>query len=1088
MAFAKSQKQLSDEAKNIRPSLAGGSSSLSAQPVQPANYTPMDTPKPTQQKVGFTEAFFYGTPDQNSGVLQSEKHPYDPNYEPSFTEQIATAVSPATAGRKLAQTLLELHPDVRKARESMDNLRAIDQKKADELELNTLNKKKTVTQNVTVGAAAAGELALGLIPFFAAGKGGVAATKAAVVAAKTGLMAKKISTGERLAKAVISSGKAGAFGGLYGGLYGLQQYDADWEKAAETALWGGVTGAGTMGFAGALGIIGRGSSKILSKTKAANSFVDAVVDAGSKIKTASAKYLPTSVHTTIFSHESAFSGILNKYKSIGDTDIGEFIKNLPNRFRDLDAKSKASAGKIAEEMIDLGIIEPPATSARDIFSKNNKQTAKKLGVVGKYGEVGGNSEKMRYYSEVLEGIGTYAKPEIQAEAIARDPVLKRLDDYRKSYFATSLESIGDRNIQVDPGKYLPHKTSILPLEKKYSKQLASATNDEEKLAIFEAANPHVKEMIDYSVDVAKKYKNKLRAYEEYYDYVSFATGDGRVKLGENKFFQGLVENGKFKTVKEAEKALSKNFESKKKALTSRSSSLDYDRDLDLPWYDPDAGRVMSAYTMDAATRTNFAKEFGSKDEALWGAIKKVRNMSDLGRDNAMKASEELENIFRIALGTSKHDSSSSVASAFLRALQVPKLTFSAIVNIGQTMNNVLAADLPSTLKGLQVAFNNDGIRKAIRSGALTDSFLRQAAEFNTGGGNVASKFMKYNGFQWSEVFNRSVGANVSDKWVTSNFSKLAKKYGVQISDESYGNNLLKISSEAKEAISKEVVRLKKELPDTTGKDLYKLAEEKVMLDYPELSEVSEFGRTNDSVIDTVFKRIESEKPPEYWALKELGVDVKEVLAKGYMDAEDKAIAAFRFVEKTQFTGNPLDLPSFVQSPMGKLVFQFKSFSYQQSKLALGTMKNQFARGQTAELLKTIGVLGTIFPMGNAALKDLRSLITQEKRPTTAFDQWFEGLGDASSFGLITDFIQKSEQGNITDWAVGPTLKDAATYIEALGQTVGGDVKGGGKKILKQTIRNAGLSPVQNLVMPNTYPGESTLSILSKKKNKTNKFF
>lgn len=1105
MAFGKTAAQIQEEAQQTK--LGGGDASKSVLPsVAPQ---PMQRPTPgavnPDRKVGVVQAFFHGTPDQQNGILQDDQNAYNPDYKPTWGESLATAISPATAGRKLAQTVLELNPDVQNARNEMDKLRAIDKEKADQLEAQTLGKKHTLGENLTIAGAAGGELALTLLPFFKFGKAAAATEEALAISniTKGVSIAEKIAVpltkGERLAQAVIASGKAGGFGALYGGLYNLHQYDADWGKAAEGALWGGVTGAATLGFGKTLGFIGKEVGAAASKPiERAGQILS---EAGSKIKGVSEKYLPTGVHTTLFSLEAGFQKTANQLEKVGNTDVADYIKSIPKRLRGLDAESQAAAGKLQLEMIDAGLVEAPTKGA-----------AKRLGVVGKYAENGGNAEKMKYFSEVLEAHGAYSNPKVQAEAIARDPLLQKLDNYRKAYYATSQEAGALKSVQsVD--NYLPHQTATISLSKKSEVALSKARTAEERVAIYEANDPHVKEMIDYSVNTSKKYTDVEKAYGEYYDYTSFVKGDQRVMAKDNKFFQGMVERGDVQTRQEAEQLLSKNSQAQRKSLTGRASSLDYDRELELPWYDPNAGRVMSTYSMDAISRINYAKEFGAGDEKLWEAISNVQKTASLGRDEPLKVGKDLENIFRVALGTTEHSSKAMAASRWVRAMQVPKLAFSAIVNLGQTMNNLLAADIPSTLKGLQMAFSEEGVRKAIKSGALTESFLRQASEFNSGGGTgKVARFMKINGFNWSEVFNRSVGANVSDKYVTKSFTNLMKKYGLELGDEAQGAKIAGLTESANKDIAREVISLQKTMPEVPGPDIYKMAKEKVLgktqaptplleappsfgepapipkdtSKYADLNAHHDFVKGKQDRLASVFDQIEKDKPPEYWALKDLGVDYKDVMSKGYMDAEDKAIAAFRFVEKTQFTGNPLDLPSFASSPIGKVVFQFKSFAYQQSKLALGVLKNQFQRGQYREALKNIGILGTIFPMGNAALKDVRSLITQEKRPTTAFEQWHEGLFDAASFGLISDFIQKSESGGLSDWIIGVGPKDATTYLEALTKsTLGKDPKGAAKDILKQATKNLGAQPLVNIFAPSKAPGKSTLDQIRGKKGAGN---
>jgi len=96
---------------------------------------------------------------------------------------------------------------------------------------------------------------------------------------------------------------------------------------------------------------------------------------------------------------------------------------------------------------------------------------------------------------------------------------------------------------------------------------------------------------------------------------------------------------------------------------------------------------------------------------------------------------------------------------------------SAITNLGQNVNTVLASDASSFVKGLVRGLGSVGKDLAIESGAIAESSLRQVQKAAGGDSGLTAKYMRGIGFTASERFNRITSANTGWSYV----QKLAKR-------------------------------------------------------------------------------------------------------------------------------------------------------------------------------------------------------------------------------------------------------------------------------------------------------------------------
>jgi hypothetical protein len=112
-------------------------------------------------------------------------------------------------------------------------------------------------------------------------------------------------------------------------------------------------------------------------------------------------------------------------------------------------------------------------------------------------------------------------------------------------------------------------------------------------------------------------------------------------------------------------------------------------------------------------------------------------------------------------------------------------------------------------------------------------------------------------------------------------------------------------------------------------------------------------------------------------------------------------AARKIVEKTQFKVDPQDLPGWVDSPGGKLVAQFRSFSYNQGKFFSNEILKPIHNDKN--MMPLIRLMAAM-PLGYG-LYEMRRIIAgqpEEENPTKVALQSFSKIGGA---GLASDIYQ-----------------------------------------------------------------------------------
>lgn len=173
-----------------------------------------------------------------------------------------------------------------------------------------------------------------------------------------------------------------------------------------------------------------------------------------------------------------------------------------------------------------------------------------------------------------------------------------------------------------------------------------------------------------------------------------------------------------------------------------------------------------------------------------------------------------------------------------------------------------------------------------------------------------------------------------------------------------------------------------------------------------------------------------------------GIDLNELLANGAYKPEDLLKAGQRMVDITQFQTRPIDLPATWNTPIGKMLTQFKSFGFRQADFVNKEVLKPLTKGNAAPLGRFL-LVGILL---NEISNNLKSVITRKDRPEDIVQRIIE---DIPGMGYYQDFVEtlaygmKSRDGlfgAIFDFVTGPTGSDIRKFTAAANTAMQGNLK------------------------------------------------
>ena len=869
-------------------------------------------------------------------------------------------VKPAT---ELGKDLAELTPAVRETREYIAELRKTNPELADKTE--SLLGEKPTFKKVVGDVVGTGLLAIPL-PI-----------------AKLGMMAKIASP---LLKSAIT-------GGGYMAAFSAADAMSQNKEAADIAKDAGLGFlAGTaVGGVGYLGI--KGFTRLASLKPFQNAY-NAITE------TETAKVI---------------SQYMRPVASVLSNDFGSTGKAIVDRLYNADRNTQGAVGRIMRIMDETGskfTLDETGREASYQLGKNLRLRvgdlpATKTGLEA--GEVISKVEKGKITGRIAEG-GNVVGADVQEGFISKEipeniKSLNREEFYRALLGDVAAEA-ESRGVKVRVPAMNGEKsywTEFKPIENYFPQQVASLNEMkkagfnygkgtfkgiQQKLGLKPQDGRLRKWVIRRSVEEGD-FKNEVEAAKALDGYIEFVEKEGLGVTKENGWVQYMIKSGQVDTEAEAFKVMRKVFQDQ--SIVKLGGSLEHARIVNNPFYNPFPDEVVPLYAIDSITRLENIEQFGvkytgesAKLPALTKAIDQVR------KSDGRNAADRFQKFLDVAMNRINNSTDEAKFVYYARMLQIPKLSFAQIVNVGQAfLNPLLKTDMRSTFIGIQKAFTDEGVKTAMESGATVQSVFNEMVKATAAGGNFADKWLKVTGFIWTEKFNRTVAANVGVKWTERNFEKLLA-------------NPSKVS--------------------------YRIR------------------------------------------LEELGVNVEKALKRGSLTSNEKLKAAQIMAEKTQFRSRPMDLPIWASSNTGKLFWQFKNFMYNQFLFVFrDNLANEIKNKQYGRAARNLLVLGTIFPMTGEVLQDIRSLVTQTRRPTKFLDRYLSDISSVGSMALISDLVDAVRFDTTDEFIMPPSLSSVTQIINKADNP---------EEFLKELIRQTGIgAPIVNVMKERRAGRASTIESL-----------
>jgi hypothetical protein len=251
------------------------------------------------------------------------------------------------------------------------------------------------------------------------------------------------------------------------------------------------------------------------------------------------------------------------------------------------------------------------------------------------------------------------------------------------------------------------------------------------------------------------------------DYLGWQKDGGR----RDTLIQYLIDTGQAENRLEATRLLARA----RKDTTLKHGSLEFAREIDLPFYDPDPGRVLPHWVASATERLESIRVFGQKGAQGDLVQSLIESIRESGGD-----ANYVEKAVERMLGRVNDLQKGQRVSAFLRTVQGFKLGLAAIPNATQgALNSLLYGDLQATAAGFKGILTKEGRRFGMRSGASIDSVLNEMTREVGSEWHPLGVYLKAVGFTGTERLNRIFAANAGANYA----GRLAKRLRLNPNDK-----------------------------------------------------------------------------------------------------------------------------------------------------------------------------------------------------------------------------------------------------------------------------------------------------------------
>lgn len=385
-----------------------------------------------------------------------------------------------------------------------------------------------------------------------------------------------------------------------------------------------------------------------------------------------------------------------------------------------------------------------------------------------------------------------------------------------------------------------------------------------------------------------------------------------------------------------------------------------------------------AYLNSAARRISYTKAFGVNGRLAYGPMRAAAAQQG--------ASLQLyDHIVEGVLGSSYGTvAEQAMAAAIVNTQTATRMGLGVLPNMVQPINIPLLTGPQAFVKGLFSLYRKGPVKEAAEASAIGDSLIRGWRETfldpytRTPAGRFADSVLLGTGFTWRERWNRKLAFHAGSQYAAKNLVKAA--------EGRLRGRTLDIARRRFQGMGQDL----DELTRLTGRQP---------------------GATTAERVENLLMGMPNSR----------GVRNMDLLKEIGMGA----------VRQTQFLPDKTRLPTFWNTPAGRVLFQFKSFALNQARLVRDQVVNEAAKGNLGPLLYMMGS----FPIAGEMVQDLRTMIREGElnRPESGLARMVENAAAVGGFGLAGDLYRAAGWGpeQVYRSLVGPTVEDGAYALNAI---------------------------------------------------------
>jgi hypothetical protein len=257
----------------------------------------------------------------------------------------------------------------------------------------------------------------------------------------------------------------------------------------------------------------------------------------------------------------------------------------------------------------------------------------------------------------------------------------------------------------------------------------------------------------------RAFETEAEAGEMLNSYIDIA--ENGMHARNKKMADRLMQSGKANSVQEAVALIEGN---RRNDGPERFGSLEYAREFDNPFYEPDFNKAMTQYSREAERRIAETREWGQDNERLKESIAQIQDRSE--RKGVELTAETAKGIVKEL--SKPIDDAAIVMRRFGSYMMSP---LSAIRNTGQSDNSLLLTDFKSVIKAINLS--REARLRAIESGATSGPVLHDV-EMGKGGAPSYQKIILQTG---TEVLLRTHANNAGMNYFHDYVDRIRKTPG-----------------------------------------------------------------------------------------------------------------------------------------------------------------------------------------------------------------------------------------------------------------------------------------------------------------------